>query len=307
MSLYGLLKSKGDNGFGHNSTAEEVTEGLGLEGKRILITGCNSGLGLETARVLSMRGATILGAARTTDKAKAALAGIEGAVHLKCELSDPESVRRCVEAVREHGELDAIIANAGIMALPEPVREHGVELQLLTNHFGHFQLVTGLLDRLSETGRVVMVSSSAHKGAPKEGIRFDDLAYKSGYTPWKAYGQSKLANILFTRSLAKRFEGTGRVAIAIHPGVIATNLSRHMGAVVRMVFGAVGPLFLKTVEQGAATQCYAAVHPNAAAHNGEYLADCNPAPSTAVAKDDELAERLWKVSEGLLTEMRAAA
>jgi WW domain-containing oxidoreductase len=307
MSLYGWFKKKGDNGFGHNSTAEEVTEGQDLAGKRILITGCNSGLGLETARVLGLRGATVLGTARTVEKARAALAGIEGAVPLECELSDPQSVQRCVEAVRQHGELDAIIANAGIMALPKPVRERGVELQLFTNHFGHFQLVTGLLDRLSETGRVVMVSSAAHQGAPKEGIRFDDLGYENGYSPWKAYGQSKLANILFARSLAKRFAGTRRVAVAIHPGVIATNLGRHMGAFVRVVFGALGPLFLKTVEQGAATQCYAAVHPAAAAHNGEYLADCNPAPSTPAAKDDALAERLWKVSEELLSEKRKAA
>lgn len=307
MSLYGWFKNQGKNGFGYNSTAEDVTDGLNLEGKRILITGCNSGLGLETARVLGLRGATILGAARTAHKAREALTGIEGAVPLECELSDPESVQKCIEAVREHGELDAIIANAGIMALPKPEREHDVELQLFTNHFGHFQLVTGLLDRLSATGRVVMVSSSAHKGAPREGIRFDDLAYENGYSPWKAYGQSKLANILFARSLAKRFEGSGRVAVATHPGVIATNLGRHMGALVRVVFGAIGSLFLKTVEQGAATQCYAAVHPDAAAHNGDYLADCNPAPSTAAAKDEQMADRLWQVSNGLLSEMRTAA
>jgi len=307
MSLLGLFKGKGENGFGYTTTADQVTEGLDLSGKRILITGCNSGIGLESARVLSLRGATILGAGRTREKAEAALAQLPSpTVALECELSDPASVRRCVAAVREQGEpLDAIIANAGIMAVPY-AQKHGVEMQLFTNHFGHFILVTELLNQLTDAGRVITLSSAAHKRAPRGGILFDDLSYEKGYSAFQAYSQSKLANLLFTKELAKQFEGSERVAIAVHPGVIATNLGRQMNAVMRAGFAAIGPLFLKTVEQGAATQCFAAVHPEAAAYNGEYLADCRVIRSSALSRKKELAAKLWRVSEELVAGLPAA-
>ena len=171
MSLYAALKKPGPNGFGYASTAEEVTAGIELAGKTFLLTGCNSGIGLETLRVLGRRGAHVIAAARTEDKARAALAevGADG-TPLSCELSEPAAVRDCVAAVAALDQpLSGIICNAGIMALPKPVRKHGVELQLLTNHVGHFLLVTGLLDALAEDGRVVVVSSDAHRRAPAEG------------------------------------------------------------------------------------------------------------------------------------------
>jgi WW domain-containing oxidoreductase len=306
MSIVSVLRGKGPSGFGYASTAEDVTAGLSLAGKTILITGCNSGLGHEAMRVLAGRGARIVAAARTVDKARDAAAGLAGPVNgatipVACELSDPASVRACVATVKASGaRLDAIICNAGIMALPKLHQAHGLELQFFTNHIGHFILVTGLLDDLAEDGRVVMLSSAAHMMAPKGGIAFDNLSGERGYKGWVAYGQSKMANLLFAKELARRFSGTSRTANAVHPGVINTNLSRNLGApswLLKAVFGLGDLIFLKSIPEGAATECYAAVNPAAAAISGEYLADSNIARPRADANDPALAARLWDVSE----------
>lgn len=305
MSLVSLLKGRrGASGFGYASTAEEVTEGLDLRGKNILVTGVNSGLGEESARVLASRGARILGTARTSEKAAEACRSLEGAVPLACELSEPASVRACVEEVRGLGlSLDVLLCNAGVMALPERTLHHGQELQFLTNHIGHFMLVTGLLGSLSERGRVVMLSSGAHAWAPPGGIQFDDPTFEHGYTPNKAYGQSKLANLLFTRALARRLEGTRRTANAVHPGVIATNLARHMSSVARALMPVASAIALKNVHEGAATQCYVAVHPAVEGVSGEYFADCNLARSSRASRDEALGERLWAVTEEIVRDL----
>lgn len=305
MSLYAHLKGTGPSGFGYGSTAEEVTAGLSLAGRTVLVTGCNSGIGAETMRVLVRRGARVLGTARTLEKARAACAAAgASAVGLACELADPASVRACVEAVRRSGErLDALVLNAGIMALPRRQQAFGIELQLFTNHVGHFLLATALLDRLAEDGRVVVVSSRAHLRAPGEGIRFDDLGAERRYDPWTAYGQSKLANLLFAKELARRLAGTRRTATAVHPGVIQTNLGRHMGVLLQAGLTLAKPLFAKTVPQGAATQTWAAVHPQAAALSGAYLADCNVARPRADAEDPLLARRLWEVTEAIVARL----
>jgi NAD(P)-dependent dehydrogenase (short-subunit alcohol dehydrogenase family) len=306
MSLVSLIKGRrGASGFGYASTAEEVTEGLDLRGRNILITGVNSGLGEESARVLAKRGARIFGAARTREKAAAACAAFgSDAVPLACELSDPESVRACVAEVQKRGDsLDVLLCNAGIMALPKREVLHGQELQFLTNHVGHFMLVTGLLDRLSERGRVVMLSSSAHGMAPPAGIQLDDLSLEKSYKPWVAYGQSKLANLLFARSLARRFAGTSKTANALHPGVIATNLGRHMGGVANALFGVASAVALKSIPEGAATQCYVATHPSLEGVRGEYFADCNVAKHSAQGHDDALGDRLWEVTEAIVAKL----
>jgi WW domain-containing oxidoreductase len=305
MSLYGLFAGKGPSGFGYRSTAEQVTEGLSLAGKTVLLTGCNSGLGFEAMRVLVLRGAKVIGTARSLDKAEQACAQVGGeTVPVACELSEPASVRACIEAVTRTGiELDAIICNAGIMALPQLETKHGYELPFFTNHIGHFILVTGLLDRLGATARVVMLSSDAHKIAPKVGIEFDNLDGARHYSPWRNYGQSKLANILFAVQLTQRFAGTGRTANAVHPGVIATNLNRHMNPVVAGLQRAAGPLFLKSVPQGAATEVFVATHPSLVGVSGQYFADSNVARPSAHAQDAGLAERLWSVSERIVAEV----
>ncbi len=173
--------------FGATSTAEEVSEGIDLNGKVYVLTGCNSGIGEETLRVLGLRGAEVIGLARSTDKAQAALDvhKVTGTA-VACELSDPASVRAAVETVRGLGKkLAGIVANAGIMTLPEPRTTLGLDLQFLTNHIGHFILVTGLLDLLTDDGRVVMVSSGAHFMAPEVGIEFDNLSGERDYEPWR--------------------------------------------------------------------------------------------------------------------------
>ena len=306
MSLLSLIKGRrGASGFGYASTAEEVTAGLDLHGKTILLTGVNSGLGQESARVLSLRGARIVAAARTKEKAAEACKGFAGeTVPVACELSEPASVRACVAEVKKLGlPLDVILCNAGIMALPEREVLHGQELQFLTNHVGHFLLVTGLLESLTPTGRVVMLSSEAHKMAPKGGIRFDDLSFEKGYTGWGAYGQSKLANLLFARSLARKFAGTKRTTNAVHPGVIATNLTRHMNVFARVGFPIASAIALKSVPEGAATQCYVASHPSLATVSGEYFADSNVSKSTRDGLDVAMGDRLWKVTEELVSKL----
>jgi NAD(P)-dependent dehydrogenase (short-subunit alcohol dehydrogenase family) len=296
-----MFSRPGVSGFGANATAEQVAAGLDLQGKTVLVTGSNSGLGLESARVLASRGARIIGTARTVDKAREALTGMRDAVPVSCELSEPASVRAAVETIRKEGSIDALICNAGIMALPKPEPKYGLDLQFLTNHIGHFILVTGLLETLAEEGRVVMLSSSAHEMAPAEGIDFDDLDGSKRYSSWRNYGQSKLANLLVARELARRFQGTRRTANAVHPGVIRTNLGRHLGLMAN-VLAVASPLFLKNVGEGAATQVFVAAHPGMGA-NGEYWADCNVRKSSANGRDMALAARLWAESEKIVSRL----
>ncbi len=305
MSLYALLAGKGPSGFGYGSTAEDVTAGLSLAGKTILVTGCNSGLGQEAVRVLALRGARVVATARTLEKAKAACASVVGeTVPLACELADPTSVRACVAAVRAADiRLDAILCNAGIMALPKLEQAYGFELQFFTNHIGHFILVTGLLGQLTDDGRVVMLSSAGHKLAPKGGIQFDNLSGEKGYVSWTQYGQSKMANLLFAKELARRFAGTKKTANAVHPGVIQTNLGRHMNPVAQFFFGLSDQIALKSVPQGAATEVYVTVHPAVAGISGQYFADCNVAQARRDADDPELARKLWEVSEQIVAKL----
>ncbi len=305
MSLISILRGNGKSGFGYGSTAEQVTSGLDLSGKRYLITGCTSGLGAEAMRVLILRGAEVVGTARSIDKARAACAALgERAIPGECELSEPDSVRKCVSDVTAQGKkLDGVIANAGIMATPELTVKHGLELQFLTNHIGHFILITGILPLLSEDGRVVMLSSSAHNMAPPQGIDFDNLDGAQGYSPWKAYGRSKLANLLFAKELAKRLPSEKQTANAVHPGVINTGLQRSMGTFLAGTLQVMGPLFLKSIPEGAATETFALTHPSLAGTKGEYLADCNVAKCSKQGNDSALATKLWETSEQLVAKI----
>ena len=285
--------------FGFDSTAEQVTEGIDLTGTTWLITGSNSGLGLESARVLALRGAHIIAAARTEKKAADALASLDiDGTPVACELSDLASVSAAVSAVKGTGRsLNGILANAGIMALPTLKQRSGIELQFFTNHIGHFSLVTGLLDQLTESGRVVLLSSGAHFYARESGLELDNLSGERDYHPWRMYGRSKLANIMFATALARRFAGTNRTANSLHPGVIATNLARHVPNAEAMF----STMTMKTVPQGAATQCYVAVHPDLAGVSGTYFSDSQPKAPAAVADDIEQSEALWTVSEQLIS------
>jgi NAD(P)-dependent dehydrogenase (short-subunit alcohol dehydrogenase family) len=303
MSLLSRLKAPHPNGFGYASTADDVTRDLDLSSQTILLTGCAAGLGRETLLALAARGARVIATARSEARAREACSGVAAqAVPLACDLANPSSVRACLEAVRQRApRLDAIICNAGIMALPELTQAFGYELQFFTNHVGHFMLVTGLLDRLTEQGRVVVVSSNAHRRAPREGIQFDNLSGDAGYDPFKAYGQSKLANLLFSSELARRLP-RGQSSNALHPGVIATTLTRSLPVWMRAGLQVLTPVALKSAAQGAATQCYVAVHPTMQS-TGRYFVDCNPKPPSALASDPELARRLWDVTERIVSEL----
>lgn len=300
MALIGFLRGNGPTGFGYSSTATAVTKDVDLRGKTYLVTGVRTGLGAHTVFTLTEKGAYVIATARKVEDATAALAGAPGTA-LSCELSDPASVRACVAATKAVGrKLDGIICNAGVMAIATLEKKHGYEAQFFTNHVGHFILVTGLLGQLAERGRVVMVSSDAHLNAPKVGIDFDNLDGSKGYSPWAFYGQSKLANLLFARQLAKRLAGTGHTANAIHPGVILTELGRHMNFVARTALAVARPLVLKSIPEGAATQCYVATSPKAEGVSGEYWADCNLKKSSHNGRDMALAEKLWTKTEEIV-------
>ncbi len=287
--------------FNRRSTAEQVTEGIDLNGKTVLITGVNSGLGFESMRVLAKRGAHVIGAARTLEKATEACGKIEGkTTPIACELSDLDDVARCADEINAmNTPIDILMCNAGIMALSELQTKNGIEMQFLTNHLGHFVLVNKLLERVKQAkaGRVVMLSSMGHQQCPKGGIDFDNLSGDKGYDPWKFYGQSKLANLLMAVELTKRLQGDQATANAVHPGVIRTNLSRSTGGFFATLISVVARLFERTIAQGAATQCYVAVHENLEGVSGEYFADCNRAKPSNYGRDPKLAERLWRESE----------
>ena len=303
--------------FGERSTAEEVAAGIELAGRRAIVTGASSGIGIETARVLADRGAAVTLAVRDTDAGASVAAGVRGstgndAVDVRrLELAEPDSIAAFIDDW--DGPLDILINNAGVMAIPErTLTPEGVELHFATNHLGHFALATGLYDALRSSGvaRVVSLSSSAHLYCP---VLFDDPAFAFvPYSPFVGYGQSKTANVLFAVEANRRWQRDGITVNAVMPGGIATGLQRHIDPEelerARREAGASGEL--KTIEQGAATSIFAAVSPVLDGIGGRYLEDCHEAdivPSradsdgrhgvAAYALDPANAERLWDLSE----------
>jgi len=286
--------------FGKRSTADDVTAGMDLTGMTAIVTGCNSGLGFETMRVLALRGAHVIGAARTLEKAEQACVSVDGnTTPLVVELTDLPGIVDAADRVADlDAPIDMLILNAGIMRLPELQLSNGVERQFAVNHVGHFLLANRLLDRVTAApaGRVVVLSSGAHRWAPEEGIQFDNLDGAKGYDPGQAYGQSKVANGLFSRELARRLADTNATSNSLHPGVIPTNLSRHLP---QRNYDMSNPRF-KTIPEGTATQCYVATSPDLEGVTGYYFSDCNPAEPSQHMQDDEMAARLWAVSEELV-------
>ncbi|MGI9308812.1 MAG: SDR family NAD(P)-dependent oxidoreductase [Gammaproteobacteria bacterium] len=290
--------------FGSESTAEEVTAGIDLSGKTALVTGCNSGIGYETMRVLALRGAHVLGAGRTLEKAEDACASVEGrATPIVVELTDFDTIIAATEQVRAmNTPVDMLICNAGVMEMPELEQVNGIEKQFYVNHLGHFVLVNRLMPQIiaAPQGRIVNVSSGRATGnTPDEGIQFDNLSGEKGYDPGKAYGQSKLANVLFTIELARQLEGTRATANALRPGVIPTNLGRHLPRWQNVALETVGKLFTKTIPQGAATTCYVATAPTLSETSGYFFEHCNPILAGGYTEDTKMAARLWDVSEEL--------
>ncbi len=290
--------------FGATSTAEEVTLGLNLTGKTAIVTGCNSGLGFETMRVLALRGAHVIGTGRTLEKANKACSKVAGkTTPVALELSSFDSIVECADTVAKLGyPIDILVCNAGINTFGELELVNGVERIFAVNHLGHFILVNRLMPILkkAEECRIVHVSSkSAYMQAPEAGIDFDNLRGEGIFDYWEAYGRSKLANALFSIELAARFEDSNVTSNALHPGLVQTNIARNAPIMLRKAFDWFGEYIAKTVEQGAATQVYVATSPALNGVSGAFFEDCNAV--NLIGKnflfDRAMAERLWSASE----------
>ncbi len=293
--------------FGAESTADEVTAGLDLSGKTAVITGCNSGLGYETMRVLASRGAHVFGISRNMEKATEACNSVDGkTTPFAGDLANFETMASCADAIGATGTpIDMLILNAGVMALPELQQVDGIERHFVINHLGHFILANRLMEQVKAApqGRFVTVGSQGYLWAPDDGIQFDKLdgTWMDEYVPNDAYGHSKLANGLFSLELARRLEGSTATSNVIHPGVINTNLGRHYPLYIKIFAGLFSWAlpFFKSVEAGAATVTYVATAPGLSETNGFYFEDCNPVVAGHNMENAAMAEKLWTVSESL--------
>lgn len=305
--------------FDRDSTTDEVLQGLDLSGKTAIITGASGGLGAETARALVAKGCSVTITARDKSKAQGVVDGItaafpEGQIDIaELELSQPDSVRAFANNWQQtHQQLDLLILNAGVMACPLTRTEQGWEMQLATNHFGHFLLTQNLLPSLqaATSARVIALSSAGHVLSP---VLFDDVHFEhSDYNPWVAYGQSKSANALFALEADRRLQSRGIRVFSVHPGMIHTDLARYLDeeAIADMMqrMKSAPRMQAKTVPAGAATSVWAATAPELAGKGGLYLADCNIAPSAAEQEggyeahiaDTDAAARLWLLTEEAL-------
>lgn len=297
--------------FGARSTADQVLAGIDLSGKRIVVTGCGSGIGFETMSALAANGAQVIGLARSPADAETACrkAG-STCTPVACDLADLGSVAAAAAAIRAlNGSLDTIITNAAVANLPTLRTKYGVEMQFLVNHIGHFALVNQIHDLVRNgTGRIVIVSSSAGiRQAPAEGIMFENLDGRRFYEPLAFYGQSKLANALFAKELSRRLSARGIAVNSLHPGATrSTGLNRNLTLPLRIVLSA-AKWFMKSAPQGAATQALLAAHPSVGGISGEYWTNCRIAPGNPLLEDAGLAERLWKVSEDIVARHGPAA
>jgi NAD(P)-dependent dehydrogenase (short-subunit alcohol dehydrogenase family) len=308
--------------FGVESTAAEVTDGIDLIGKRIIVTGGASGIGVETARALTAIGADVTLAVRDTQSGARVAADIAASTGWPAprveplELTDRASIARFVDAWK--GPLHVLINNAGVMALPDrQLTADGWEMQFATNHLGHLALTLGLYEALAAAGeaRVVSVSSAAHLLSP---VVFNDIHFSHRpYDRLLAYGQSKTANVLFAVELTRRWSRDGITANALMPGAIMTNLQRHVDAETLAGWRG-GSYRFKTPEQGAATSVLLATSPGVAGVGGRYFEDCNEAEVVAgtasmmpgvgsvrrgvadYALDPVSALRLWEMSVQML-------
>eukprot|EP00596_Hydrurales_sp_CCMP1899_P010246 CAMPEP_0119036014 /NCGR_PEP_ID=MMETSP1177-20130426/3384_1 /TAXON_ID=2985 /ORGANISM="Ochromonas sp, Strain CCMP1899" /LENGTH=328 /DNA_ID=CAMNT_0006995115 /DNA_START=88 /DNA_END=1074 /DNA_ORIENTATION=+ len=309
--------------LGSRSTAAEVAsfysngqaEGF-LKGKVAVITGGNSGIGLETCKALTKEGCRVIIGSRDVDSGKKAVekevqspgngkyvvSDISNIVVKQLNLESLKSIKSFAEEVLAEERIDFLICNAGVMALPKlEYTENGWEKQVGVNHYGHFHLTSLLKDKMmaqKHPSRIVVVSSIAHTMGP---VTVSDLHFKNGrkYEAWVAYGQSKLSNILFTKSLADKLQNTQVQAVCLHPGVIPTKLSRHMNIITGTIF----KYFItdKTIPQGAATTMYACLSPDLDSKimSGSYLKDCAVEIPSLEAQDlsKTLRTNLWDLTE----------
>lgn len=314
--------------LGAKSTADKVLADIDLKGKRYLITGISSGIGLETARSLVCHGATVLGAVRDLAKTEAATAFIRESTSqragrldlIELDLASLKSVRACASRLLGSGwQLDAVIANAGVMATPFGRTADGFETQFGINHIGHFAFINGIEPLLVDGGRLVVLSSQAHRVAD---IDLDDPNFeRQAYDPFVAYGRSKTANALFALAFDGRHRDRGVRAASVMPGNSLTELARHFSQEALQSLletvqkaraeGGLPPAVLKEIPQAAATSIWAAVVADKDEIGGQYLEDCAVAEINDTANpfadgvrkyalDNDKAERLWRKSAELI-------
>jgi NAD(P)-dependent dehydrogenase (short-subunit alcohol dehydrogenase family) len=294
--------------FGAASTAEEVTLGMDLSGNTALVTGCNSGIGYETMRVLALRGAHVFGTGRNLEKAQKACASVEGnTTPLALELSDFESCVRCADQLKGLTDsLDILIPNAGIGMMTDFELVNGIEKIWAVNYLGHVVLTMNLLPALESAsgGRIVHVGSAAsYTIAPEGGIDFDNLRGEGKFSGFEAYGRSKLANALFSLKLSRMLDPTSTTSNVIHPGLVETNIGRNAKGLLGFAYKSITSLApSKNLAEGAATQVYVATSALLAGVSGAYFEDCNPVKITGPNHvfDEALAAQLWSVTENMV-------
>ena len=278
-----------------------------LNGKIAIVTGANSGMGFATVEALSDMGATVLMLCRNKERGRAAITSLTAEKERKldliiCDLGDYSSIRNAAGYIQEnYPRVDILVNNAGFISLDRQETKEGVERQFGINHLGHFLLTTQLLDMMVPGSRIVNVASGAHKVGR---IHFDDINLKKGYNVIRAYSQSKLANVLFTKELARRLKKRRISVNCCHPGAVATNIGidRETGFG-KTITGLLKPFF-QTPADGARTAIYLAVDEAVSNKTGGYYYMCKPARSSRLSKDKDLAKRLYELSEGMVGSRR---
>lgn len=279
-----------------------------MKGKRVMITGASRGIGREAARALARKGADLVLVVRDRARGEEIASELRAACGVEVEvlvgdLSSLADVKRVAgEFLARHDRLDVLVNNAGALLMERQVTADGYEATFATNHLAYFfltELLRGALEKAAPS-RVVNVSSDAHhRGA----MRWDDLMSEQRWSGWRAYCDSKLANVLFTTELARRLDGTGVTANALHPGVIASNFARNNRGVVGFAWTMMGP-FLTKPDEGARTTVYLASSPEVEGVTGKYFVRCREAKPSRDARDPEAANRLWEISEELVCKAR---
>jgi len=276
-----------------------------IKGKTILVTGATNGIGLVTARELSRMGGQVTIVGRDAEKCASVAKQIEALTGnpVECivaDLSVLDGIKHAAMTFKEnHSHLHVLINNAGGMFTKRVLTPEGYEYTFALNHLNYFLLTNLLLDMLkaSAPARIINISSNAHENAK---IDFENLQREKRYIGLEAYGQSKLANLLFTYELARRLEGTGVTVNAVHPGVVATGFARNNGPVYNIGTWIAGQLFFRKPERGAQTGIYLACSPEVEGISGKYFVDCKPVDSKPQSHDRAVAEKLWQVSEELV-------
>lgn len=276
-----------------------------MEGKICMVTGATAGIGLVTARELARKGATIVVVGRDAAKGERVVREIRAATgnervgFQQADLSRQADIRRLAREFAEgHPRLDVLVNNVGAILARRQLSADGIEMTFALNHLSYFLLTDQLLPRLREApgGRILNVSSAAHRGAE---LDFDDLQCERGYSGWRAYQRSKLANLLFTYELARRLEGSTVTANALHPGFVASRFGLNNGPLFRFGIRVAFMVSAISVDEGAQTSVHLASSPEVEGVNGKYFVKCAPAESSPASRDPAAARRLWEISESM--------